>query len=148
MTSPLIPKMLIISLAISFDHFWFTLIHGPNIPGFYIILLFRTSFFTFTSRHLQNCVLFLLWLSIFVPSGAISVFFSISILGTYWPEEFIFQCHIFLPFHTVNGALKARMLKWFSIAFFSGPLKFCQNSPQWPVHLGWPYMAHLIVSLN
>ena len=24
----------------------------------------------------------------------------------------------------------------------------CQNSPPWPVHLGWPYMAWLIVSLN
>ena len=23
---------------------------------------------------------------------------------------------------------------------------FCQNSPPWPVHLGWPYMAWLIVS--
>ena len=25
---------------------------------------------------------------------------------------------------------------------------FCQNSPPWPVHLGWPYMAWLIVSLS
>ena len=25
---------------------------------------------------------------------------------------------------------------------------FCQNSPPWPVCLGWPYMAWLIVSLN
>ena len=25
---------------------------------------------------------------------------------------------------------------------------FCQNSPPWPVHLGWPYMAWLIVSLT
>ena len=25
---------------------------------------------------------------------------------------------------------------------------FCQNSPPWPVHLGWPYMAWLIVLLN
>ena len=33
--------------------------------------------------------------------------------GTYRTEEFIFQCHIFLPFHTVHGVLKARMLKWF-----------------------------------
>ena len=27
------------------------------------------------------------------------------------------QCHIFLPFHTVCGVLKARTLKWFAIAF-------------------------------
>ena len=25
---------------------------------------------------------------------------------------------------------------------------FCQNSPPWPIHLGWPYMAWLIVSLS
>ena len=24
-------------------------------------------------------------------------------MGTYWPEEFTFQCPIFLPFHTVHG---------------------------------------------
>ena len=38
---------------------------------------------------------------------------SISILGTYLPGEFIFQFifHIFLPFHTVHGGLKARILK-------------------------------------
>ena len=28
---------------------------------------------------------------------------------------------IFLPFHTVHGVLKARMLKWFAIPFTSGP---------------------------
>ena len=44
-----------------------------------------------------------------------------SILGTYWPGEFIFQCHTFLPFHTVHGVLKARILKWFAIPFFSRP---------------------------
>ena len=35
--------------------------------------------------------------------------------------EFIFQCHIFLPFHTVHGVLKARILKWFAISFSSWP---------------------------
>ena len=34
--------------------------------------------------------------------------------------EFIFQCHIFLPFHTVLGILKASMLKWFAILCYSG----------------------------
>ena len=32
-----------------FDHFQFALIHGPNIPGSYAILLFTTS--DFTSHH-------------------------------------------------------------------------------------------------
>ena len=44
-----------------------------------------------------------------------------NLLGPYWPGEFIFQCHIFLPFHTVHGVLKTRILKWFAIPFASGP---------------------------
>ena len=46
---------------------------------------------------------------------------GVSILGTYQPGEFIFQCPIFLPYHTVHGFLKARILKWFDIAFSGGP---------------------------
>ena len=45
---------------------------------------------------------------------------SSSILATYRPGEFIFQCPIFLPFHTVHGVLKARILKWFAIPISSG----------------------------
>ena len=41
-------------------------------------------------------------------------------LGTYRPEVFIFQCHIFLPFHITRGILKERILMWFAILFFSG----------------------------
>ena len=33
----------------------------------------------------------------------ISPLFSSSILGTYWPRKFIFQCPIILLFHTVHG---------------------------------------------
>ena len=40
---------------------------------------------------------------------------------TYRPGEFIFQCPIFLPFHTAYGVLKARILKWFAIPFSSEP---------------------------
>ena len=40
-----------------------------------------------------------------------------SILGTYRPGEFIFQCPIFLPLHAVHGVLKAGILKWFNIPF-------------------------------
>ena len=42
-------------------------------------------------------------------------------MGTYRPGAFILQCPIFLPFHTVHGVLKARILKWFAIPFSSGP---------------------------
>ena len=104
-----------------FDHFQFTSIHGPNIPGSYTILLFTASYLASITSHIHNWVLFLLWPHPFILSGVVSPLISCSILGTYWPGEFIFQCPIFLPFHTVHGVLKARMRKSFAIPFFSGP---------------------------
>ena len=104
-----------------FDHFQFALIHGPNIPGSYAILLFIASDLASTTSHIHNWVLFLLWLHPFILSGVISPLISSSILGTYRSWEFIFQCPIFLPFHTVHRVLKARILKWFAIPFSSGP---------------------------
>ena len=58
-----------------------------------------------------------------VPSFFLHLFlhWSSSILGTSRPAEFIFQCPIFFPFHTVHGVLKPRILKWFAIPFSSGP---------------------------
>ena len=40
-------------------------------------------------------------------------------MGTNKPGEFLFQYPILLPFHTVYGVLKARILKWFAIPFSS-----------------------------
>ena len=47
--------------------------------------------------------------------------FSVVYCKFIWPGKFMFQCHIFLPFHIVHGVLKARMLKWFAIPLSSGP---------------------------
>ena len=44
----------------------------------------------------------------------------------------------FLPFHTVHGILKARILKWFAIPFSSGP-----HSVRPLHHPGWLHMAWL-----
>ena len=110
-----------LSCHLLFDHFQFALIHGPNIPDCYVILLFTAWGFTSITSHIQNWVLFLLWLHLFILSGVISPVAYWGILGTYQPVEFIFQCPIFLPFHTVLGVLKARILKWFAIPFSSGP---------------------------
>ena len=115
--------MLMFTLAISFlfDHFQFALIHGPNIPDSYAWLFFTASEFTSITNHIHNWTLFLLWLCLFNLSGIISPLFSSSILGRYRPGEFIFQCHIFSPSHTVHGFLKARILKWLGILSSSGP---------------------------
>ena len=50
-----------------------------------------------------------------------SALISSSMLDTYWPGEFILQCPIIFPFHTVHGVLKAMILMWFAIPFSSGP---------------------------
>ena len=60
---------------------------------------------TSTAKHF-----FLLWLSCFIFSGTASwcpALFHSSILDTFWSGELIFWCHIFMPFYTVYGVLKA-----------------------------------------
>ena len=59
----------------------------------------------------------LLWLHLFILSGIISPLFSSSILGTYWPGEFIFQSHTFLPFHLFIGF--SRQEYWSGLPFLS-----------------------------
>ena len=56
------------TLAISFDHFQFALIHGPNFPGWsYQILFFTASDLTSITSHIHNWVL--------ISFGSISSFF-------------------------------------------------------------------------
>ena len=43
---------------------------------------------------------------------------TVILLNIYWITT---VCHTFLPFHTVHGLLRTRMLKWFAIPFSSGP---------------------------
>ena len=131
-----------------FDNFQFILIHGPNIPGSYAILLFTALDCTFITSHVHNWVLFSLWLRPFILSGVISPLIFSSILGTYWPGEFIFQCPIFLPLHTVHGVLKARILKWFAIPFSSAPcfVRTLHRDPSMWVVL--QSMAHSFLELD
>ena len=78
-----------------------------------------------------------LWLHPFIFSGVVSPLISSSILGTYWPGKFIFQCNIFLSFHTVHGVLKSRILRWFAIPFSSRP-HFVETLYYDPSILGGP----------
>ena len=85
-------------------------------------------------------LLFLLQVHPFILSGVISPLISSSILCTYQPGEFIFQCPIFLPLHTVHGFLKARILKWFAI---HSPGHHILSDLSTTCHLGWPDTAWL-----
>jgi len=129
-----------------FDHFQFALIHGPNIPGSYAILLFTASDLASITSHIHNWVLFLLWLHPSILSGVTSPLISSSILGTYQPGEVPFQYPIILPFHTVHGVLRARILRWFAIPFSNGPHSVRPLHHDPPV-LGGP-TRHGLVSLS
>ena len=80
--------------------------------------------------------------------GSIPSFFLISssILGTYRPGEFLFWYPVILPFHTVHGVLKARILKWLTIPFSSGPHSVRPIHHDLPI-LGGP-TRHGLVSLS
>ena len=96
----------------------------------------------------SNWVLFLLWLCLFILSGVISPVFSSSTLGNYCPGEFMFQCPIFLPLHTVHGVLKARILKWFTSPFSSGACIVRSLHHDLSI-LGGPHgMAHSFIKLD
>ena len=117
--SSLIPRMLMFTLChLLFDHFQFALIHGPNVPGSYAILLFTASDLASIANHIHNWVLFLLWLHPFILSGVISPLLSNSVghLLTWGVPLSVSQ-----PFHAVHGVLKAGILKWFATPFSSGP---------------------------
>ena len=113
------------SCHLLFDYFRFALIHGLSIPGSCVILFFTTPI----TSHIHNwvCFFFVCLFVLFCFGSVSSIFLELFstllhiILGTCWPGEFIFQCPIFLHFHTIHGVLKARVLKWFAIPFSSGP---------------------------
>ena len=42
----------------------------------------------------------------------------------------------------------SRQAYWSGLPFPLQWIMFCQNSPPWPICLGWPYTAWLMVSLN
>ena len=120
----------------------------PDIPGSYAKLFFAASDFIFIPWHIHNWASLPLRPSRFIPSGVISrsPLFPCSILDTFQPGGLIFPCHTFwlliqfMRFSWQYTGVACRfLLQW---------ITFCQNSPQWPIHLGWPYTAWLIASLQ
>ena len=127
--------------------------HGANIPDSYAILLFTALDLDSITSHIHNWMLFLLWLCLFILSRVISPLISSSLLGTCHPGQFIFQCPMFLPFQTVHGVLKARILKWFVSPFSSGPhfVRTLHSMGLHMTHLSWVAlhgMAHSFIQLD
>ena len=99
-----------------------------------------------TTRHIHNWASFLLWLSLLIPSGAISLLFSNSIgqlltWGVHLSVSYLFA------FSYCSWGSQVMNAKVFCHSLLQWTM-FYENSPPWPVHLGWPYMPWLIVSLS
>ena len=79
-----------------------------------------------------------------IPSFFLELFLHWSPVA-YWAPTDLWsssQYPTILPFHTVHGILKARILKWVCHSLLQWTT-FCQTSPPWPAHLGWPHTAWL-----
>ena len=78
-----------------------------------------------------------------IPSFFLDLFLHwspVAYWAPYWPGEFLFQYPIILPFHTVHGVLKARILKWFAIPYSSGrhPADLStMTCPSWVAPWAW-----------
>ena len=108
-------------------------IHGLNIPG-YTVLLFIALDFTSITSHIHNGALISLWLSLFILSGAISLLFSSSTLGTYIPGEFIFQCPSFCLFILFMGFSRQ---EYWSGLLFPSPMDHILSELSTVTHPSW-----------
>ena len=138
--------MLMFTLAIYCLHYQFALIHGPNIPGSYAILLFTASDLASITSHIHNWALFFLWLHPFILSGVISPLISSKHIGHLLTRGVHFSVSCHFAFSYCSWVLKARILKWFAIPFSSGP--HCVR----PLHHDPPILGgptqHYLVSLS
>ena len=115
-------------------------------PGSYAILLFSEPYFTSITSYIHNQALFSLWLHVFILFRVISLLFSSSTLGTYWLWSLSFSAISLCLF--ILSMRFSRQKYWSSLPFPLQWTNFCQNSPPWPAHLGWPYMAWFIALLS
>ena len=105
--------MLTFTRHLLFDHFQFALIHGPNIPGSYAILLLQhqTLLPSPVTSTAGCCFCFGL-----VSSFFLELFLHWSPVAYWAPTKgSSFQCPICLAFHTVYEVLKAKILKWSAV---------------------------------
>ena len=131
--SSLIPRMSTFTLAISFHHFQFALIHGPTfqVPMQYCSLQYRTLLLSPVPSTTGCCFCF----------GSASSFFPelflYSSLVAYWtPTDLasssfsVISFCLFILFIGSQGknteVVCHSLFQWTT---------FCQNSPLWPVHL-------------
>ena len=78
-----------------FDHFQFALIHGPNVPGSYAILLFTALDLASIISHIHNWVLFCFGS---IPSFFLKLFLHWSPVAYWAPTDLGSSCFSVLSF--------------------------------------------------
>ena len=112
------------------------------------VLLFTASDFTSITSSVHNWALFSLWLCLFTLSGVISPLFSSSMLGTYWPGEFIFTVISFCFF--ILFMVFSSQEYWSGLPFPS-PVDHVLSEFSTMTHLSWMAlhgMAHSFTELD
>ena len=110
--------------------------------------IFYTLVFTFTIRHSHNWVLFLLWLSLFIPPGAISMLFSSSILAPTNLGSSFFSVISFCLFILFMGFSRQECWSGFP---FSSPVDHILSEFSIMTHPSWVAlhgMAHSFIVLD
>ena len=104
-------------------------------------LLFTAMHFTSITSHIHNWILFLLCLHPFILSGVISHWSPIHIghLPT-WEVRLSVPYHFAFSYCPWGSQGKNTKVFYHSLLQWT---TFCQTSPPWPVHLGWPHTAWL-----
>ena len=124
-----------------FDHFLFALIHGPDIPGSYAILLFTASELASITGNIYNWVFFALAPSLhsFWSYFSTDLQQHIGHLPT-WGVLLSVSYHFAFSCYSLGSQGKNTEVVFHSLLQWT---TFCQTSPPWPIRLGWPQMAWL-----
>ena len=129
------------SCHLLFDHFQFALIHGPDIPGSYAILLFTAPDLASITSHIHNWYCFCFQS---IPSFFLELFLHWSPVAYWalptWGVPLLVSYHsafsyCFWGSQGMNTEVVCHsLLQWTT---------FCQTSPPWPACLGWPHTTWL-----
>ena len=102
----------------------FALIHGPNIPGSYAILLFTALDIAYITSHIQNWVIFFFFFSLAPSLHSLWSYFSTYLRSINWHLP-TWGVHISVSypfaFSYCSWGSQGIILKWFDIPFSSGP---------------------------
>ena len=145
--SSLIPKMLMFTFAISClttsNLSWFMDLTS-QVPMQYCSLQHQTLLPSPVTSTTGHCFCF----------GSISSFILVLFLHsspvTYWaPTDLGLHLSVsyLFAFSSCSGGFQGKNTEVVCHSFLQWTT-FCQNSPPWSVHLGWPYMAWVIASLS